>query len=191
MKNTYKKMLVAAAAMTLAGVAQAQSAGSNIVSLGWFRVMPQGHSEFLTIDSVAGRPTGGLQRQNTGATIDSADTVGLAFSHFFTDNISTEFVAGIPPEHDVSGDRGYEKYGKLGKVRQWSPAIVAKWHFFDAKTKFRPYVGIGVNASRGSRAKRVTNQTFVQSEFGPGSTMTASAKPRRGTRCSTSAPTTP
>nr|WP_315598209.1 OmpW family outer membrane protein [uncultured Cupriavidus sp.] len=175
MKQIYKKMLVAGAAMALAGVAQAQSAGSNVVSLGWMRVMPQGHSEFLTIDSIAGRPTGGLQRQNTGATIDSADTVGLTFAHFFTDNISAEFVLGVPPKHDVSGDRGYEKYGKLGEVRQWSPAVVAKWHFFDAKTKFRPYVGIGVNYTWFT-GETVTNQSFVQGEFGPGSTMAASAK---------------
>ncbi|RZT38351.1 OmpW/AlkL family protein [Cupriavidus agavae] len=174
MNKIYKKMLVAGAAMALAGVAQAQSAGSNIVSLGWMRVMPQGHSEFLTIDSIAGRPAG-VQRPNTGATIDSVDTVGLTFSHFFTDNISAEFVLGVPPEHDVSGDRGYEKYGKLGKVRQWSPAVVAKWHFFDAKTKLRPYVGIGVNYTWFT-GESVTNQTFVQSEFGPGSTMTGTAK---------------
>ncbi|MBU65424.1 MAG: hypothetical protein CL858_08235 [Cupriavidus sp.] len=175
MQKIYKKILVAAAAMTLAGVAQAQSAGSNIVSFGWMRVMPTGHSEFLTIDSVAGRPTGGLQRQNTGATIDSADTLGLVFSHYFTDHISGEFVLGVPPKHDVSGDRGYEKYGKLGEVRQWSPAAVVKWHFFDAKTKFRPYVGFGVNYTWFT-GESVTNQSFVQGEFGPGSTMAASAK---------------
>jgi outer membrane protein len=174
MKTTYKKMLVAGAAMALAGVAQAQSAGSNIISLGWMRVMPTGHSEFLTIDSVGGVPFG-AQRPNTGATIDSADTLGIVFSHYFTDNISAEFVLGVPPKHNVSGDRGYEKYGKLGEVRQWSPAIVAKWHFFDAKTKFRPYVGIGVNYTWFT-GETVTNQTFVQSEFGPRSTMTASAQ---------------
>jgi len=174
MKTTYKKMLVAGAAMALAGVAQAQSAGSNIISLGWMRVMPTGHSEFLTIDSVGGVPFG-VQRPNTGATIDSADTLGIVLSHYFTDNISTEFVLGVPPKHNVSGDRGYEKYGKLGEVRQWSPAIVAKWHFFDAKTKFRPFVGLGVNYTWFT-GESVTNQTIVQGEFGPGSHMTANAK---------------
>ena len=175
MTTIYKKMLVAAAALTMAGLAQAQSAGSNIVSLGWFRVMPTGHSENLTIDSLAGRPVN-QQRPNTGATIDSANTLGLSFDHFFTDNFSAEFVLGVPPKHDVSGDRGYEKYGKLGEVRQWSPAVVFKWHFFDAKTRFRPYVGIGVNYTW-FRGETVTNQTFVQNEFGPGSRMTASATP--------------
>ncbi|WP_455289934.1 OmpW/AlkL family protein [Cupriavidus necator] len=174
MRKLYERIMVGGAAMVLAGVAQAQSAGSNAVSLGWMRVMPTGHSEFVTIDSIAGFPVGS-QKPNTGATIASTDTLGLAWSHFFTDNISAELMLGVPPKHDVRGDRGYEKYGKLADVRQWSPAIVAKWHFFDAKTRFRPYVGIGVNYTWFT-GETVTNETFVQSEFGTGSRMTARAK---------------
>lgn len=117
MKTIHKKMLVAAAAMTLAGVAQAQSAGSNIISLGWFRVMPNSSSDPLTLDSVNGRPLGQV-KQGTGAEIESADTLGIAFTHFFTDNISAEFVAGIPPKHDVKGSGTYAKYGNLGNVKQ-------------------------------------------------------------------------
>jgi len=61
-------------------------------------------------------------------------------------------------------------------VRQWSPAVVFKWHFFEATTKFRPYVGIGVNYTWFT-GETVTNQNFVNNEFGPGSKMTASATP--------------
>ncbi len=166
MKSIHKKMLVATAAMALAGVAQAQSAGSNIISLGWFRVMPNSSADPLTVDSINGRPLG-LVKQGTGADIESADTVGLAFTHFFTDNISGEFVAGIPPKHDVKGDGTFAKYGKLGSVKQWSPALLVKYHFFDAKTKFRPYIGIGVNYTWFSD-ETISNQTFVNNEFGPG-----------------------
>jgi outer membrane protein len=169
-----KKMLAAAAAMLVAGVAQAQSAGSNIVSLGWFRVMPNSSSDPLTIDSVGGFPVGRTS-PNTGAKIETADTLGLAYTHFFTDHISTELVFGIPPRHDVKGDAGYAKYGMLGSVRQWSPAVLVKYHFLEAKTKFRPYVGIGVNYTWFSD-ETVSNQNFVRQEFGPNATMTASAK---------------
>jgi outer membrane protein len=171
---TYKKMLPAVAAMLLAGAAHAQSAGSNIVSLGWFRVMPNSSSDPLSIDTVGGRWVG-QTRANTGAEIEPANTVGLAFSHYFTDNISTELVAGIPPKHDVEGDSGYAKYGKLGTVRQWSPAVVVKYHFFEATTKFRPYVGLGINYTWFSD-ETITNQQFVRQEFGPNATMTGSAK---------------
>ncbi len=144
MKSTYKKMLAAGAVMALAGTAQAQSTGSNIISLGWFRVMPNSSADPLTVDSINGRPVG-VVRPNTGADIETADTLGIAFAHFFTDNISADFIVGIPPKHDVKGTGDYAQYGKLGSVRQWSPAVLVKYHFFDAKTKFRPYVGLGVN----------------------------------------------
>ncbi|WP_439683924.1 OmpW family protein [Cupriavidus oxalaticus] len=177
MKSTYKKkMLAAGAVMALAGAAQAQSAGSNIVSLGWFRVMPNSSADPMTVDSINGRPVN-MTRANTGADIEAADTLGLAFTHFFTDNISGEVVAGIPPKHDVTGTGEYAKYGKLGSVKQWSPALLVKYHFFDAKTKFRPYVGIGVNYTWFTN-ETITNQQFVDGAFGiPGARMTASAKP--------------
>ncbi|AQV96077.1 OmpW family protein [Cupriavidus necator] len=175
MKSTYKKMLAAGAVMALAGAAHAQSAGSNIVSLGWFRVMPNSSADPLTIDSFAGQPVNQV-RPNTGAKIESADTLGLAYTHYFTDNISSEFVVGIPPNHDVTGTGSFAQYGKLGKVRQWSPAVLVKYHFFDAKTKFRPYVGIGVNYTWFT-GETITNQNFVNREFGPGARMTASAAP--------------
>lgn len=173
MKSTYKKMLAAGAVMALAGTAQAQSAGSNIVSLGWFRVMPNSSADPLTVDSINGRPVG-VTRPNTGAEIETADTLGLAFTHFFTDNISGEFVIGIPPKHDVKGTGDFAQYGKLGSVRQWSPALLVKYHFFDAKTKFRPYVGLGVNYTWFSD-ETITNQNFVDHAFGiPGAKMSAS-----------------
>lgn len=53
--------------------------------------------------------------------------------------------------------------------------MLVKYHFFEAKSKFRPYVGIGVNYTWFSD-ETITNQNFVNSEFGPGSKMTASAK---------------
>lgn len=175
MKSTYKKMLAAGAVMALAGAAHAQSAGSNIVSLGWFRVMPNSSADPLTVDSINGRPVG-VNRPNTGAEIETADTLGLAFTHYFTDNISGEIVAGIPPNHEVKGTGNYAQYGKLGSVKQWSPALLVKYHFFDAKTKFRPYVGLGVNYTWFT-GETITNQNFVNREFAPGAHMTASAKP--------------
>ncbi|AOZ04535.1 OmpW/AlkL family protein [Cupriavidus malaysiensis] len=174
MSFQYKKVLIAGAAMLLAGAAQAQSAGSNIVSLGWFRVMPTGSADPLTLDSVNGVPFGQPQ-PGTGAKVESADTLGLAFTHFFTDNIAGEIVAGIPPKHDITGQGSFAQYGKLGSVRQWSPAVLVQYHFFDATTKLRPYVGIGVNYTWFTAAQ-VTNQSFVTGTYGPGASISASAK---------------
>ncbi|MGO4327742.1 OmpW family protein [Cupriavidus sp. 2TAF22] len=171
---THKKILVASVAMLIAGAAQAQSAGSNVLSLGWFRVMPNSSADPLTVDSVNGFPVG-QPKPGTGAEIQSADTVGISLEHYFTDNIGVDFVFGIPPKHDVAGEGSFAKYGMLGSVKQWSPAVLVKYHFLDAKSKFRPYIGIGVNYTWFT-GETITNQTFVKSEFGPNATMSASAK---------------
>ncbi len=113
--------------MILATAAHAQSAGSNIVSLGWFRVMPNSSSDPLQIDSVGGVP---LNRSvpNTGAKIKDADTLGLAFTHFFTDNLAVELVGGIPLRHKIEGTDSFARYGQIGSAKQWSPTVLAKWY---------------------------------------------------------------
>ncbi|MDV6321480.1 hypothetical protein, partial [Chromohalobacter sp. HP20-39] len=81
--------------MILSTAAHAQAAGSNFVRLWWFRLMPNCSSDTLFIKSVGGAPFN-QSVPNTGAKIQEADTVGLAFTHFFTDNFAVELVGGIP-----------------------------------------------------------------------------------------------
>jgi outer membrane protein len=169
----YKKSMVAAAALLTAAAAQAQSAGSTIVSTGWFHIAPQVKSDPLRVTSMGGRPVN-LERTGTGADVDAADTLGLSVTHFFTDNISGELVGGIPPKHDIVGTGTLERFGKLGEVRQWSPAVLVKYHFGAATDKFRPYVGLGVNYTWFRDAK-ITNDQFATATFGPGSRTTAKA----------------
>ncbi|MDF6590372.1 hypothetical protein NMT96_25125, partial [Escherichia coli] len=114
----YKKALAAAAGMILATAAHAQAAGSNIVSLGWFRVMPNSSSDPLVVKSIGGIPVNQSQ-SGTGAKIQEADTVGLAFTHFFTDNVAVELVGGIPPRHKIEGTGALSGYGEIGSAKQW------------------------------------------------------------------------
>ena len=172
---TYKKALAAAAGMILATAAHAQAAGSNIVSLGWFRVMPNSSSDPLKINSINGAPVG-QSVPNTGAKIDDADTLGLAFTHFFTDNFAVELVGGIPPRHKIEGTGSFAQYGEIGSAKQWSPAILAKWYFLDANSRFRPYVGAGLNYTWFSDEK-ITSSRFQNEVLGrgtPGSTSSVS-----------------
>jgi len=176
MMSKYNKALAIAAALVVSGAAHAQSAGSNVVSAGWLRVMPTGKADPLSVDSInvggSSLPGPGVV-PGTGAVMKDADTLGLSFEHYFTDNIGVELVAGIPPTHDVHGSGSLSTFGKLGSVKQWSPALLVKYHFFDAKTKFRPYVGLGLNYTWYTD-ETVTNQKFVQG-FAHGTGMTASA----------------
>ncbi|MCP1576066.1 membrane protein [Herbaspirillum rubrisubalbicans] len=117
--------------------AMAQSAGSNVVNVGWFHLAPQDSSDPLTT------PAGPLP--GSGASVSTADTVGLAFTHFFTDNFALTTDLGIPPTFHLNGTGSLSGVGEIGKAKQWSPAVVAKWFFGDANSQFRPFVGAGVS----------------------------------------------
>ncbi|QDD63303.1 OmpW family protein [Herbaspirillum seropedicae] len=118
----------------------AQTAGSNIVNLGWFHLAPQDSSEILTKNDGPGAgPIPG-----SGSTVKNADTLGIAFTHFLTDNVSLTADLGIPPTFKLNGTGILAGVGEIGKAKQWSPAIVAKYHFGDANSAFRPFVGAGV-----------------------------------------------
>ncbi|ABO53306.1 OmpW family outer membrane protein [Burkholderia vietnamiensis] len=165
-----KTLLCAAAgALALAPLAaQAQSAGSNVVTLGWFHVMPQQSSTPMTTN-VAPTPINTPLRlpptftsPGTGLRTSGADTVGLTVSHFLTDHIAVTSVAGVPPVFKVSGQGTIRPPGPAGalgtqniglasvnpivkSVRQWSPAVLLQYYFGAATAKFRPFLGLGVS----------------------------------------------
>jgi len=79
----------------------------------------------------------------SGADVSSADTLGITATYFFTDHIAVEGVFGIPPQMELSGTGTLAGLGQLGKAYEWSPTLLAKYYFNDAKSRFRPYVGAG------------------------------------------------
>ena len=134
--------IAALACMTTA--AHAQSAGSFYVTTGWFHLAPQSSSDPLTVTSIGGSPTN-LTQPNTGAKLDSADTIGFTAGYFVTDHIATEFVIGVPPSFDLEGSGNLAPFGKLGQAKQWSPTLLFKYYFNQPQAKFRPYLGLGVS----------------------------------------------
>jgi outer membrane protein len=119
--------------------AAAQTAGSNILGLGWFHLAPQDSSEPLRLTSPAAATV-----PNSGASVKDSDTVGIALTHFFTDNFAVTADLGIPPKFKLEGTGSLAGLGELGNAKQWSPALVAKWFFGDGNSKFRPFIGAGV-----------------------------------------------
>ncbi|KVS19147.1 OmpW/AlkL family protein [Burkholderia multivorans] len=167
MKKTF--LCAAAGAAALAPLAaHAQSAGSNVVTLGWFHVMPQQSSTPMTTN-VAPTPINTPLRlppsftsSGTGLHTSGADTVGLTVSHFLTDHIAVTSVAGVPPVFKVSGKGTINPPGPAGalgtqnigiaavnpivkSVRQWSPAVLLQYYFGQATARFRPFLGLGVS----------------------------------------------
>jgi outer membrane protein W len=110
----------------------------------------------------------------TGLEADDVTTLGIMTNYFFTDNISFEMKAGIPPKVDLQGKgkiyapfsaiakplggvfgnlelendifiTDLEANGPAASARAWTPAFEFQYHF--GKTgvnKFRPYVGVGL-----------------------------------------------
>lgn len=161
-------MMLGLALLVTAGMAQAQTAGSNVINFGWLNIAPHNDSTPLTIINYGGAPVNMVQT-GSGFKALEANTIGLTFSHYFTDHISGQFFAGIPTDLKFAGTGTLSSAGTIGKAMPLSPTIFANYHFFDARAKFRPYVGLGLNYTKFVKGK-VTNQQFVESSLGPGAT---------------------
>ena len=136
------RVLLAVLGTLCASAVHAQSAGSNIIGVGWVRVMPQDSSKPLTIVA-PGALAGPVP--NTGSSLESADTLGLTYTRFLTDHIAAELVLGVPPRFRLNGAQALAPVGELGSARQWSPGVVFKYFFGDAYSAFRPFVGAGLS----------------------------------------------
>ncbi len=118
--------------------AAAQSAGDTIVNVGWFHLYTDDSSQTLMRTSPAPGPIAG-----SSASVGDADTLGIALTHFFTDNFALTADLGIPPKFHLDGGGSLSSLNEIGTARQWSPALIAKWYFGDKTSKLRPFVGLG------------------------------------------------
>ena len=155
----------------LAGNANAQSAGSFTLATGWLYVAPQGHATPLTVESVGGMPVN-QQLTGTGAHASSTNTLGITTEYYATDHIGIATLIGLPLTVNLDGDGTLSKYGTLGTTRPMPPAIEVRYHLFDAQSKFRPFVGLGVNYTWFTQV-RATNHQFITDSVGPGGSIHA------------------
>jgi outer membrane protein len=134
-----KNCILSAAVALLSVGAHAQSAGSNVIGLGWIHVTPLDSSEPLSVQ--------GVTVPNTGTRVDDADTLGVTLSHFFTDHIAVESISGVPPKFKFTGTGilAAPAINPLGDAKLWSPTLLLKYYFRQAEAKWRPYVGLGVS----------------------------------------------
>ena len=155
--------------------ARAQSAGNNVISFGWAHIAPQSSSTPLTVTSIGGAPVNVVQPGATGVA-DSANTFGFVSEHYFTDNVGVAMAGGWPANLPLSGRGTLAQYGKLGEAIPMAPQLFLRYHFGTAQTKFRPFLGLGVNYTWFTDG-RVTNSTFVTQNFGPGGSANVKASP--------------
>ncbi|EQA7587719.1 outer membrane protein W, partial [Escherichia coli O104:H21 str. CFSAN002237] len=125
-----KKLTVAALAVTtlLSGSAFAHEAGEF----------------FMRAGSATVRPTegaGGTLGSLGGFSVTNNTQLGLTFTYMATDNIGVELLAATPFRHKI----GTRATGDIATVHHLPPTLMAQWYFGDASSKFRPYVGAGIN----------------------------------------------
>ncbi len=155
--------------------ANAQSAGSTTLSLGWLHVAPQGHATPLTVESIGGLAVN-QQVVGSGAHASSTDTMGITTEYYVTDNLGVAMLFGLPLKVNLVGDGALQKYGNLGSTRPMPPALELRYHLFSAESKFRPFIGLGVNYTWFTQV-RATNSQFIRDSFGPGGSAHASLSP--------------
>lgn len=122
---------VAVAALILSSV----SAGALAHDAGEF---------FIRAGSATVRPTEGSDNVlgSLGSFNVSNNTqLGVTMTYMATENVGIELLAASPFRHKV----GTGPTGTIATVHHLPPSLVAQWYFGDAASKFRPYVGAGIN----------------------------------------------
>ncbi|MDE2368969.1 MAG: OmpW family protein [Burkholderiales bacterium] len=127
-------MPVAAAVLVLAQApAQAQS---NTFKFGVIRYEPHSTSDGIT---GIGVPAG------ADSNVKSANTLLLTIEHELVPNIGIELVVGIPPTVKTYATGSVSYLGEVLTAKNVAPALIMNYHFGDAGSKLRPYLGVGVN----------------------------------------------
>jgi len=167
--------LIAATALWATLATPAQAAGADVFSIGLIYIDPHSTSGPLTLTRFGGQPVDQPQA-GTGVRVRPATTLLLSYEHYWSDRLATQLALGVPPTHELEGTGTLSSAGVLGKGQQLSPAVVMRWHFFDADAVLRPYLGLGVNYTW-FRRSRITNDSFRAAFYGPNATTKVSASP--------------
>lgn len=73
--------------------------------------------------------------------VNNNTQLGITMTWMATENIGVELLAATPFRHRV----GTGPTGDIATVRHLPPTLMAQWYFGDSQSKWRPYLGAGVN----------------------------------------------
>lgn len=128
------KLLGCALALSVSAGAMAQEAGTIMAKIGYAYFDPIVGSGDLSAPSLPG----------TKVDVGTAHTFIITATYMFTDNISAEFYGGVPLKHDMYAAGSIQGAGVIGTVKQVPPTLFGQYRFLDAKSAFRPYIGLGI-----------------------------------------------
>ncbi|MFT5757940.1 MAG: outer membrane protein [Alteromonadaceae bacterium] len=126
-------------ALVLSPVAIANQAGDIIVRGGITTVVPDSGKTAILLNGAD---------STMSLTVDDNTQLGLNFVYFYNSNWAIELLAATPFTHDVTIQDKNSVLGVdgalLGKATQLPPTLSALY-YFNTNSKFKPYVGLGVN----------------------------------------------
>jgi outer membrane protein len=115
--------LLIAAALALAGTAQAAEPSPWIFRIGAHDVAPKSGNHSVV-------------------NVDDAKTLTFNLTRMVDEHWGVELLAAIPFQHDINLNGG----GKVADVKHLPPTLSVQYHFAP-EARFRPYVGAGLNAT--------------------------------------------
>ncbi len=127
------------AASVPAGHALAQASTLNTAKLGVIDYQPHARTTGIT---GLGVPAG------ADATVGSATTLLLTYERELAPNLGLEFVLGVPPKIKAKGSGTVAFLGEVLSAKNVAPTVLLNYHFGDASSALRPYLGAGINYTR-------------------------------------------
>jgi outer membrane protein len=142
-------LATAIAALTLSGAALAHEPGNVIVRAGIVQSTPETdstHSEIYVFGNLSQQTKLKLRYNN--------DTqIGLSATYIVAPHIGVEFMATTPFSHTAKYKYADGDKGKYGKFKMLPLTLSAQYFFLDPKSRFQPYVGLGLNYTMFSSTK--------------------------------------
>lgn len=136
--NTLKQVGFAALVigLSLSAPVMAHEKGDILVRAGVVTVAPSGDS-----GAVSGLPDG---VNNARVDVENNSQLSLTGVYMLRDKIGLEILAATPFKHDIVG-KGDLAGVDVGETKQLPPTISLQYYFGEKESRFRPYVGLGLN----------------------------------------------
>lgn len=161
MKNIVK-LLGCMLVLTASTGVMAQEAGTWAGKIGYAYFEPVVGSGDLSAPSIPG----------VKVNVDPAHTEIITATYMFTDNWSAELYGGVPLKHNMVAAGSIKGAGVIGTVKQLPPTLFGQYRFMEAKSTFRPYLGLGITYVRFQDETGSGTLTGLTNPGGPPTTFT-------------------
>lgn len=152
----------------------------NTIKLGVAQVSI--HSQ---VDNLSSNGPPFLTPQPAGLSVGDATTLLISYVRKLDDHWDLDLEAGLPPRHDTNGVGTLAPFGVISKVKHAGPTLFINYNFGAPESKFRPFVGLGINYTRfydaestasGNLASGGPTKIELSDSWGPAAQLGASYK---------------